>query len=515
MAIYSISKIQHRRGKIIDLPQPLSAAEFGWAVDSQELFIGNGSVSEGAPAIGNTKILTEHDDILHLISQYQYKKDDFYIVGASKRSLQDRLDDSVTNNALSITPDILVDQAGNLQNALDTLYANDATIGLASSRVVLRFLPGEYLIKNPVYIPSYATIIGAGIDKTIFKFEENGRFIFISDLATTDPYTGVRSEPSGALSFNDQPKYCVFSDFSIKANVSSMDAPPLLLNCVRNSVFNNIRIKNINETAYSTPIGAGIFLFTKNAYAAFYSNLFNNITLEQFKFGIYSYSQFYNNIFSNINADYCNTGIQVGHVDNVDTYEVDLYGGSFNNTYKDCIFTNISETSINLTAGSGNAVILCNFGLNLFPVNPDINFAGAGNYANGNIFAREDEFGIVTSTSNYYPAIQGSYEYHYANTNLLTISTDGNIFRLPKIDFATIEVEYMLRSAFAVRRGTLTVSTTDDIWATQFNDDFTHTNNDIGDIIFDIDKTKTTALYIKASNIIGSHSLTYTYNVLN
>lgn len=47
MAVVQISKIQVRRGKKNSgsgLPQ-LASGELGWAVDTQELFIGNGSVS--------------------------------------------------------------------------------------------------------------------------------------------------------------------------------------------------------------------------------------------------------------------------------------------------------------------------------------------------------------------------------------------------------------------------------------------------------------------------------------
>ena len=60
MAVVQISKIQVRRGKktVSGIPQ-LASGELGWAVDTQELYIGNGSVAEGAPAVGNTKILTE------------------------------------------------------------------------------------------------------------------------------------------------------------------------------------------------------------------------------------------------------------------------------------------------------------------------------------------------------------------------------------------------------------------------------------------------------------------------
>jgi hypothetical protein len=37
-------------------------------VDDRRLFIGNGTLEEGAPAVGNTEILTEYSDILgHLL----------------------------------------------------------------------------------------------------------------------------------------------------------------------------------------------------------------------------------------------------------------------------------------------------------------------------------------------------------------------------------------------------------------------------------------------------------------
>jgi hypothetical protein len=60
MAIVQISQIKHRRGTEENLPQ-LASAELGWSVDSQKLYIGNGSIEEGAPQIGNTRILTTND----------------------------------------------------------------------------------------------------------------------------------------------------------------------------------------------------------------------------------------------------------------------------------------------------------------------------------------------------------------------------------------------------------------------------------------------------------------------
>ena len=62
MAIVQISQIKHRHGVQTDLPQ-LATAELGWSVDTRKLYIGNGTLSEGAPEIGNTEILTEYSNL--------------------------------------------------------------------------------------------------------------------------------------------------------------------------------------------------------------------------------------------------------------------------------------------------------------------------------------------------------------------------------------------------------------------------------------------------------------------
>lgn len=59
MAVITVSKIQVRSGLTTDLPA-LDTGEFGWCVDSQRLFIGKGTLAEGAPTTGVTEILTEY-----------------------------------------------------------------------------------------------------------------------------------------------------------------------------------------------------------------------------------------------------------------------------------------------------------------------------------------------------------------------------------------------------------------------------------------------------------------------
>lgn len=57
MAIKQNSRIQIRSGLQQNLPQ-LAKGEFCWAVDTQRLFVGNGTVTDGAPYSGNTEIVT-------------------------------------------------------------------------------------------------------------------------------------------------------------------------------------------------------------------------------------------------------------------------------------------------------------------------------------------------------------------------------------------------------------------------------------------------------------------------
>ena len=72
MAVTQISKITVRRGKRANLPQ-LSYGEIGWAVDTRQLFIGNGSLTDGilvTEALQHCRILfiiTVHPAFLMLI----------------------------------------------------------------------------------------------------------------------------------------------------------------------------------------------------------------------------------------------------------------------------------------------------------------------------------------------------------------------------------------------------------------------------------------------------------------
>jgi hypothetical protein len=186
MAVYQISKIQIRRGQAnqgTGLPQ-LASGEMAWAIDTQELYIGNGSVGEGAPAVGNTKVLTSNDlssqaGLINTI-YYTYEVLNTSIqTGASvntpvSRTLQARLDDQTNLNNFITPADIASgDYTSAIQRAINQLFLNTNS-GIATStvsnRVRLVMPAGTYKTSNTLYIPSYATIEGAGSEKTVINY---------------------------------------------------------------------------------------------------------------------------------------------------------------------------------------------------------------------------------------------------------------------------------------------------------------------------------------------------------
>jgi len=176
--IVQISRIQHRRGKATDLPQ-LAAGELGWVIDEQKLYIGNGTVADGAPAVGNTEIITENSTGFASALQYIYKgyrQDDTILTGANvnsptTRSLQARLDDIVSIKSFGAigngNDSIATTNTQAIQRALDEIYSDIVDQGDAQSRRIILFPAGIYKINSTLKIPPYAQLVGEGNGKTI------------------------------------------------------------------------------------------------------------------------------------------------------------------------------------------------------------------------------------------------------------------------------------------------------------------------------------------------------------
>jgi hypothetical protein len=175
VAIVQISRITARKGLQEDLPQPLAGAELGWAIDDRRLFIGNGTIEEGAPVVGNTEILTEFSDILNFATEYTYKGDAAgYTVqtGVSSsapvsQSLQSRLDSYAIITDFGATGDGVTDDTVAINRALYQLYCVQNNTQVRRS---LFFPAGTYIVSGTLLIPPYAKLYGEGANSSIINF---------------------------------------------------------------------------------------------------------------------------------------------------------------------------------------------------------------------------------------------------------------------------------------------------------------------------------------------------------
>ena len=190
MAILQISRITQRKGLAQDLPEPLAGAELGWAIDTRQLFIGNGELTEGAPVVGNTEILTEFSDLLAYTTLYTYKGSAAgYDVqtGATSgspvsQSLQNRLDSYAVVTDFGATGDGVTDDTAAINRALYQLYCRQTNTQVRRS---LFFPAGTYLITDTINIPPFAQLYGDGPNSSIIKFS-------VENWSNAIPYdTGV------------------------------------------------------------------------------------------------------------------------------------------------------------------------------------------------------------------------------------------------------------------------------------------------------------------------------------
>jgi hypothetical protein len=196
MPIVQISRIQHRRGKRTDLPQ-LAAGELGWVVDEQRLFIGNGTVSDGAPAVGNTEIVTSGSSAFTTALSHTYKGylgSSTPVTTSAARTVQQRLDDYVSVKDFGAMGDDSTADITAIQNAIDEIY-RDTDKADTRSRRILFFPAGTYRINASLTIPPYAHLVGEGPDKTIIR-NSGANPVAVTEDTAGNVYGAITSAPT-------------------------------------------------------------------------------------------------------------------------------------------------------------------------------------------------------------------------------------------------------------------------------------------------------------------------------
>lgn len=188
MAVTQISRIQHRRGLEQDLPQ-LASAELGWSLDTRRLYIGNGTLEEGAPTVGLTRILTQHD-ISDITSNLTFTSYTFIgnaagydaVTGPSSlspivRTYQQKFDDLVNVRDFGAVGDDSTDDTAAINRAIQQVYKSTVSPTEARARRTIFFPGGTYLITNPILIPPYAKLVGDGINSVVIRQSQGNRSV--------------------------------------------------------------------------------------------------------------------------------------------------------------------------------------------------------------------------------------------------------------------------------------------------------------------------------------------------
>ena len=232
MPIVQISRIQHRRGKRTDLPQ-LAAGELGWVIDEQRLFIGNGTVSDGAPAVGNTEIVTEGSSAFTSALSHTYKGylgDSTPVTTSQQRTVANRLDEYVSVKDFGAKGDDSTADVTAIQNAIDEIYI-DTDKDDTRSRRVLFFPAGTYKINTALKIPPYAHLVGEGPDKTIIKNSGSNAVMVMQD---DEGNVGSNIGNSGATT----PTQVQVENMTLRTSVAYGGVS---LDRVTNAYFNNVK----------------------------------------------------------------------------------------------------------------------------------------------------------------------------------------------------------------------------------------------------------------------------------
>jgi hypothetical protein len=177
VAIVQISQITNRKGLQQDLPQ-LAGAELGWSIDARRLWIGNGTIAEGAPVVGNTEVLTEFSDILELASTYTYKGEAAGYTAQTgptpgtpiTQSLQSWFDQWATVTDFGAVGNGIADDTDAINRALQQIYCREVNPQI---RRAVFFPAGVYRITGTIFIPPYATLYGEGKNNSVIEMENS------------------------------------------------------------------------------------------------------------------------------------------------------------------------------------------------------------------------------------------------------------------------------------------------------------------------------------------------------
>lgn len=536
MAVIQISKIQQRRGQTAQTNFPqLSSGEFGWSIDQQQLFIGNGSVAEGAPAIGNTEIITERNisNFFLLANNYTYGTSlSAPVPNVETRSIQAKLDDSVNLNDF-----IRVDE-NNTTDITDFTTVIQSAINYAAELKKPLIIPErEYVVSDTIYIPSYTEIRGAGVGKTVIRNQST-----TSTFQTIDSNELLFEDMSGD---STSPRNVRINGVSFISTLTNAE-PIMRLDCLRDSVIEHCEFNgNIAVSTATNTLATAVNFRSTGVYPA---NLTNNVTIKNCNFYKVSAAvvsdydianiEITENAFKNLNE-----GIVLGKTVvpgvAVGPRHVRITNNSFSHINRQAVYAGSTSTLVTTDINSVN-----NFYYDVGNNNQGdsattsttevILFGSFGNYSEGDTFERLERLNGVTTRNSYIGTVNTSTTRAQSIVSgPATIKSKSPIvfdfspglnpmFGFPLSTFTynnstpnqTVNIDYTLvkPTGNVVRRGSIEVIVTGG--TARIRDDYTFTGNDALPVAFTVRVLQAPVnLLIVSTNTSGpAGTVTYTFS---
>ena len=473
MAIVQISQITNRKGLAENLPQ-LAGAELGWSTDTRQLYIGNGTLADGAPVIGNTEILTEFSDILNFTNTYTYKGQAAgYTVQTGVTpgtpvtlSLQSWLDQFASVLDFGATGDGVTDDTEAINRALYQLYCREVNPQIRRS---LFFPAGVYRVSGSINIPPYATLYGEGSDNSVIVLDE-GIDDYVARTADSLQNTGVNIGNAGAT----PPEYITVTNMGF-TNLN-LTGSVFLVEDATNCRFQNVGFRGASTVAdLITPSNGS----TGVSFASTNSLICDQITFDGCVFsglvwGVKTDQQTTAVTVSSSQFDTLYQGVVLGTdpVTNGGPTGTRIVGNMFNAIYAEGIVfgsylvLGINASGHNIFYDVGNGFS----GSTGTPATSIISIQSNNNVSISDLFERTDDFAttyprvnlnntVSIATTNGSQLSMGNYTRLSGSSFTLANDSTGTILTFSTDMAKAFKVDYTIIRDLSYRTGTILVAT--------------------------------------------------------
>ena len=529
MAIVQISQITNRKGLDINLPQ-LAGAELGWSVDTRQLYIGNGTLQEGAPVIGNTEILTEFSDILSFTNTYTYQGEAAgYTVqtGATAgtpvtQSLQSWLDQFATVRDFGAVGDGVADDTAAINRALNQLYCREVNPEIRRS---LFFPAGVYRVTSAILIPPYAALYGEGNNSSIITMD-SGVADFVARTADSLQNIGVNIGDAGAT----PPEYITIANLGFTHLDATEDV--FLVQDATNCVFQNVGFRGTStpaELVSDANDSVGVSFASTSALVC-EQITFTNCEFSGLVHGIQTNQQIKGVTITSSRFDTLFRGIVLGTaaVTNGGPTGTRIMGNLFDNIYAEGI---IFGANLVLAINASGHNIFYDVGNNFSgstgtPATSIISIQSNNNVSISDLFERTDAFAtthpridlnntVSIASTNGSQLSLGSYTRESGHTETLVNNDSGVVFELNATQVPAFRVDYTIVRTFAYRTGTIVVATDigDSSAGLDVTDEFVE-NNTTGVVLSVSQSGDTVSLNYSTTNLGTNATITYSVTYL-